>query len=71
MRFEDNPIAWILAGLLAISVYGNFRTGAEFSHLCRLLGPHDVSYGKPRSAVEEIHTICADRLSEPVEYFNE
>lgn len=32
--FSVNPLAWILGGLCIISVYSNYRIGAEFEEAC-------------------------------------
>jgi hypothetical protein len=42
--FEKNPLAWILAGLLALSVYSHFRTGAKFTEACTLFDALQQGY---------------------------
>ena len=32
--FVENPMAWILAGLLAFSVFSHYRTGTQFTEVC-------------------------------------
>jgi hypothetical protein len=32
--FISNPIVWILAGLLAFSIYSHYRTGKMFTSAC-------------------------------------
>lgn len=33
-KFTDNPIAWILLGLLFFSVYSHYQTGKKFTEVC-------------------------------------
>ncbi len=33
-RFQDNPVAWVLAGLLVYSVYSHYQTGKELTQVC-------------------------------------
>lgn len=35
--FTKNPGAWILAGLLAFSVFSHYRTGEKFTNVCETI----------------------------------
>jgi hypothetical protein len=59
--FVKNPIAWILCALLAIVVYGNYQRGRDLDRVCELLGPHVVAVPSPRTARQEIDSICVSR----------
>jgi hypothetical protein len=43
-RFWENPIAWILGGLLAGSVYFHYRTGVEFTRVCETIASLEQGY---------------------------
>jgi hypothetical protein len=46
--FADNPVAWILAGLLVIALYGSYRTGSKLREVCELIRePLEWSEGSP------------------------
>jgi len=57
-------LALVLACLLALSIYGNYRTGRDLQRLCELIGPHDVGVAVPRTPREEIDNICIDHEPE-------
>ena len=44
----DNPVAWVLAGLLIIALYGSYRTGSKLTEVCDLVRePSEWSEASP------------------------
>ena len=59
--FMENPVAWILAGLLALAECGNYQNGSDLRRVCDLLGNHVISGPHhPVTAKQEIDKICLD-----------
>jgi hypothetical protein len=59
--FKANPLAWVLAALLAAVEFANYQRGAELTRVCELTSPHDFSYDHPATNKQELDTICAGR----------
>ena len=57
---KENPIAWILAVLLAIAEHGNYQRGRERDRLCQVSGLLDKELRLTIAARNEIGRICAD-----------
>ena len=43
-QFAKNPLAWILGGLLAFSVYSHYRTGSAFTRVCETVAALEEGY---------------------------
>ena len=55
---SKNMLAWLIFGLLVISVSGNRTTERDIQRLCLLLGDHDMSVKHPKTPQQEIDNIC-------------
>ena len=68
--FAENPVAWLLFGLLVVAEYGNYETGSQLSHVCTLVQPTTEITAPAgdwldwqRSEGAEIERICSNRES--------
>ena len=53
-------IVWFCLGLFVMAEVGNVQMGSEIGRMCALVG--DPMAPPAKSAVEEIATICANRV---------
>ena len=54
-KFEANPIAWVLAGLLGYSAYSNNDTTHELSQIClQMTTLKEVGYGLTSEQIREL-----------------
>jgi hypothetical protein len=72
--FNKNPLAWVIFGLLLVSMYGNYENGHHLTQVCEDI--HDMMRERPfppREAMaawqkveaDEIEKICGDREADP------
>lgn len=57
--FTKNPVAWILAGLLAFSLYSHGITGRQFTEVCERIAALEEGYFDPESS-NQFHTSGID-----------
>jgi hypothetical protein len=56
----NKVIVWFCIGLFALAEMGNIQMGSEIRQMCALVGDPVASH--PKSAAEEIGSICANRV---------
>ena len=70
--FRKQPLAWILGGLLALSVYWHYQTGTKFSETCLAITALMEGYWEPNAEIRldpsKIERLCGERLAEPDQY---
>jgi hypothetical protein len=68
--FSENPIGWIVFGLLVFSVYSHYRTGSHFTTVCTDIAdttreiPNAVLADWQKAELREIENLCGDRASD-------
>ena len=48
--FDRNPVAWLLGGFLAFSVFSHYRTGSDFTRVCETVASLQTGYTDFESA---------------------
>lgn len=61
--FEKNPLAWILAVVLAIAFYGSWQRGAELTRVCESLDWEHRLFATVSSDPVYVEKICGNRLA--------
>jgi len=67
---SENPIGWIVFGLLVLSLYGHYRTGSHFTAVCTDIAdttreiPDAVLADWQKAELREIEDLCGDRASD-------
>ena len=64
-KFRRNPGAWILAGLLAYSVYFHYQTGVKLTRVCELFSELEQEFSSAwdSQSYKQLRRICGNRLS--------
>lgn len=45
---------------LALALFWNWQARHSLHRVCQITGPHDASYGDPRTPRQELDTICSN-----------
>ena len=67
-RFSEHPAIWLLLALLAVSIYGNYKRGAELDAVCAAIRIPAVLHFRPQTSVEKAQAICEDRQQPPEDF---
>ena len=64
--FLQNPVVWLLAALLGVAVYENYKLNRQFDTVCDAIKLPDEFIDKlidePKNAYAKAQNICEDRL---------
>ena len=61
--FLQNPVVWLLAALLGVAVYANYKVNRQFDTVCDAIKLRaDEFIDKPNNAYAKAQNICEDRL---------
>jgi hypothetical protein len=60
--FLQNPVAWLLAALLAVVVYANYKLGDKLDTVCDAIELPDEAIDKPKTLLEKAQSVCEDRI---------
>ena len=61
--FLQNPVVWLLAALLGVAVYENYKLNRQFDTVCDAIKLRAVEFiDKPNNAYAKAQNICEDRL---------
>ena len=60
--FFLNPVAWLLAALLGVAIYENYKLNRQFDTVCDAIKLRAYEFiDKPNNAYAKAQSVCEDR----------
>jgi hypothetical protein len=63
-HFFQKPLAWLLAALLVLVVYMNYREDVQLATVCDVIESPHGAIDKPKTLLERAQSVCDGRFDE-------